>query len=175
MGVDFEQKVVNVHTVKLPPADLMAHVRDDANPLDLSPASQAFVRTEEGKRKILRARRKVLEAAQGQVMPKAEKNTYAGLKKWLEKTTYEAQAQKHGNVDEHTPYVISGFKADSRTQEVMYLVTTLKSLRNLGIRVERGLRNQLCIDTTHRLVSEGRTACLVAGVRDVRTLGSTGI
>ena len=30
--------------------------------------------------------------------------------------------------DEHTPYVISGFKADSRTQEVMYLVTTLKSL-----------------------------------------------
>jgi len=162
-------------TVKLPPADLMAHVRDDANPLDLSPASQAFVRTEEGKRKILRARRKVLEAAQGQVMPKAEKNTYAGLKKWLEKTTYEAQAQKHGNVDEHTPYVISGFKADSRTQEVMYLVTTLKSLRNLGIRGERGLRNQLCIDTTHRLVSEGHSVFSRRRLRDVRTLGSTGI
>jgi len=78
--------------------------------------------------------------------------------------TYEAQAERRGELDEHTPYVISGLSnAHSRTQEVMSLVNTLTNHRNLGIRGKRGLCNQLCIDTTHRLVSEGHSV-FVAGV-----------
>ena len=98
-----------------------------------------------------------------------DKNKIGALIAFCELHDYETKKAEVGRFDwnDHTTYILPGWKIDVETQYIAYLASTDKLLRNMHLQAKSGAPSYLAVDCTHRLVSKGH-ACIVFGTMDLQ-------
>ena len=95
--------------------------------------------------------------------------TYGGLHEILNDNVREkvfAEPRDTAFKEDHAVYVLPGFLVDEDSQTINYLMATEHMLLQLWENAESGWDSVLCVDCTHRLVSQGH-ACIVFGTRSM--------
>lgn len=153
------------------PEELRHYARDH---LQLDPKTEAALETEKGqnalKRMQAKARGFLRQDTGGKPVatpPSIGRSDYGAVSDWLRASTYSA-LKDHPGFRAHSAYVIDSpnFIVDSERDQIVYMLTSEKMLKNIFLQEESGMRRIWCIDTTHRLVAEGHSV-MVVGLRDI--------
>jgi len=153
------------------PEELRHYARDH---LQLDPKTEAALETEKGQNALKRMQAKARSALRQDTggkpvaaPPGIGRSDYEAVSDWLHISTYSA-LKDHPGFKAHSAYVIDCPKyiVDSERDQIVYMLTSEKMLKNIFLQEESGMRRIWCIDTTHRLVAEGHSV-MVVGLRDI--------
>lgn len=165
------ETVITPTKASMPPEELRNYFHARV-PMD--DRTEAALVTEKGQQALRRMQNKLRAAARTATgdkpiaaPPGIGRSDYGAVLEWLRASTYD-KLKHHAGFKSHSAYIIDSprFIVDSERDQVVYMMTSEKMLKNIFWQADSGMPRILCMDTTHRLVAEGHSV-MVLGVRDI--------